>query len=249
MTKLIMFILVLGLFTSMRCFSQNSNEIGIGLTSDSDHRIFLNYKLALKDKRSINFRLSQGYFKTRNISDHGYYEITSPSETYYEESYLTIREVQTRLTIGPEFQIRESNFSWALEGVVGYGANSYEVVADKYDVFYYNTDPKSINYYSPSINTEVTDYNKREYLITGIQGRISLKAMATERLGIKLFGEVGMDCGFQLSPSEKYVKEPKPFPETSEGAANSDSRINYLTPQFRIGASIYLAHKRFERFN
>src|SRR5690554_7083958 len=61
MNKLSLFTLVIGMFISLGGEAQNLNEIGIGLTTDSDHRLFLNYKLGLKEKRSINFRLSQGW--------------------------------------------------------------------------------------------------------------------------------------------------------------------------------------------
>lgn len=249
MNKSNLFTLVLGMFISLSCISQTSNEIGIGLTTDSDHRIFLNYKLAMKDKRSINLRLSQGWYKREDLWDRGFYQSNSTSEIYYEVSYLTKQILQTRLTIGPEFQIKESNFSWAVEGILGYRTESEEIVANTHDAFYNNDAPNNMSFLYPSINSEVTDFNKREYLITGVQGRISLKAMATERLGIKLFGEVGMDYVIELTDIHKHPYEPEPIPNPSKNAVYITLPKDYLIPQFRIGATIYLAHKKFQRFN
>lgn len=242
MNKLSLFTLVIGMFISLGGEAQNLNEIGIGLTTDSDHRLFLNYKLALKEKRSINFRLSQGWDIRESLWDRRFYQSTSTSEIYFEESNLTQRDLQTRLTIGPEFQIGESNFSWAVEGILGYLAQSEKVRENTYEASYNNASPHNMSYLHPPVKSEITIDNKREYLVTGVQGRISLKAMATERLGIKLFGEIGMDYIIELTDIQKYPKEAEPVPEPNENVVHFEMPRDYLIPQFRIGATIYFAH-------
>lgn len=253
MNKLSLIILVLGMFISLRVNTQNSNEIGIGLSTDSDQQIFFNYKLALKDKLSINFRLSQGWYTRESLWDQGFSQSTSTSKIYYEESNLTKQVLQTRLIIGPEFQIGESNFSWAVEGILGYLVKNDKIRTNTHEAFFNNSAPNNMSFFHPPRTSEITYDNKREYLITGVQGRISLKAMATERLGIKLFGEIGMDYVIELTDSQKHPYEavpiPDPVPNSNENVVHFDLPKDYLIPQFRIGATIYLTHKKFPKFN
>lgn len=105
MVKLTSFIFVLGTFIFTQCIAQRSNEIRIGLTTDSDQRIFSNYTLVLKKNRSLNFRLSQGWYKDEDFGGDQFYQ-TSSGETNYEASFITHRIMQSKLTIGPEFRIK-----------------------------------------------------------------------------------------------------------------------------------------------
>jgi hypothetical protein len=244
MTKLSGFTLVLGMFISVGCISQNSNEIGIGGTIDSDQRIFLNYKLALKDNRSLNFRLSQGWFKDEDFGGSRFFSDSATSETKYESNYITNRIWQSKLTIGPEFQIKESNFSWGLEGILGYRSETRSILTNTHDVVYSNIVPNNMLIVLPYISSLVSTFYKREYLTTGVQGRFSLKALATNRLGLKLFGEIGLEYNIRLTDITEYAVEPVPITDLPEADVVFTFPKNFFIPKFRFGASIYLNHYR-----
>ena len=241
MSKFASIIIVFGVFISAQSMAQGSNEIGIGLTTDSDQRIFLNYKLALKENRSLNFRLSQGWFKDKDFGGDRFFE-TPSGETNYEKSFITHEILQSKLIVGPSFQIKETNFSWGVEGILGYRLDTKSVLTNIHDASEYNGAPNDMVIMYPSKNTYVSAFYKREYFTTGIQGRISLKALATKTLGIKVFGELGMEYHFRFTDSAEYHENAQPTAEPIETDVVLTLPKNLLLPKIRLGACIYLAH-------
>ena len=241
MTKLTSLILVLVIFTFTNSFAQGSNEFGIGLTTDSDQRIFLNYNLAFNKNRSLNVRLSQGWFKDEDFGGDRFFQ-TSSGETDYEASYITHRILQSKLTIGPEFRIKESNFSWGIEGIVGYRLETRSVITNTHDTSPFNGAPNDMVILYPSKRSVESAFYKREYFTTGLQGRFSVKALATEKFGIKVFGELGMEYHIRFTDVAEYHEEHEPVSEPVETDIVLTLPKNLLFPKARLGASIYLRH-------
>lgn len=244
MKKINVFTLIFGLFISAKCISQTSNDIGIGLTTDSDQRLFLDYKLALKNNRSMNFRLSQGWFKDEDFVGSGFSQPDSTGAKKYEVSYLTHRILQSKLIIGPEFRIKESNFSWGIEGILGYRLETSTINKYSHDFVNSSATPTGIILLYPHTSSVVSEFYKREYLTTGVQGRFSVKAMATERLGIKLFCEIGLDYNIRVSNISEFAEDPVPMPDPMEVDAILTFPKNYLIPRLRLGTSIFLTYKK-----
>lgn len=241
MKKLTSLILVFGVFIFTNSLAQRSNGFGIGLTTDSDQRIFLNYSLALKQNRSLNFRLSQGWYKDEDFGGDQFYQ-TSSGETNYESSFITHLIMQSKLTIGPQFRIKESNFSWGIEGILGYRLEMRSVTTNTHDVSQLNGAPNDMIISYPYKRSVVSAFYKREYFTTGLQGRFSIKALATEKFGIKVFGEIGMEYHIRLTDVVEYHEEHEPVSEPIETDVVISLPKNLLLPKFRLGASIYLAH-------
>lgn len=241
MSKLTTIILVLGIIVSTKCIAQGSNEIGIGLTTDADQRIFLNYKLALKKNRSLNFRLSQGWYKDEDFGGDRFFEAPS-GETNYEKSFITHEILQSKLTIGPSFRIKETNFSWGIEAILGYRLETRSVLTNTHDVSDYNGAPNDMIILYPPENSRVSAFYKREYFTTGVQGRLSLKALATKTLGIKVFGEIGMEYNIRFTDNVEYHEEAEPTSEPIETDVVLTLPKNLLLPKVRLGACIYLSH-------
>jgi hypothetical protein len=239
MTKLTPLISILGIFIFTTCFGQQSNEFGIGLTTESDQRVFFNYNMALDKNRSINFRLSQGWFKDEDFGGSRFYQ-SSSGETNYEASYITDRRFQSKLTIGPEFQIKESNFSWGIEGILGYRLETLTVITNTHDTSPFNGTANDLIINYPFKKSVVFAFYKREYFTTGLQGRFSLKALATEKIGVKIFGEVGLEYNIRFTDDVEYDQEPEPISEPIETAVVFTFPKNILIPRARLGASIYL---------
>ena len=239
MTKLTT--LILGIFIFTNCFAQRSNEFGIGFTIDPDQRVFSNYNLALKENRSLNFRLSQGWYNDEDFFGDRYYQ-TSTGETNYESSFITHRILQSKLTIGPEFRIKESNFSWGIEGIVGYRLETRSVITNTHDTSPFIGAPNDLVIVYPPKRSVESAFYKREYFTTGLQGRFSIRALATEKFGIKVFGEIGMEYHIRFTDVAEFQEEYEPVAEPIETDVVIALPKNVLIPKARLGASIYLAH-------
>lgn len=241
MTKLTTLVLVLGIFTFTNCFAQRSNEFGIGLTIDSDQRVFSNYNLALKKNRSLNFRLSQGWFKDKDFGGSQFFQ-SSTGETDSEANFITHRILQSKLTIGPEFQIKESNFSWGIEGIVGYRLETRSVLTNTHDTSPFNGAPNDVIIVYPPKRSVESAFYKREYFTTGLQGRFLIRALATEKFGIKVFGELGLEYHIRFTDVAEYHEDYEPVYEPVETDVVLTLPKNLLIPKARLGASIYLKH-------
>lgn len=220
-------------------FAQNSHEFGIGLTTEKDQRIFLNYNTSTKHNFKLNFRLSQGW----NI-DEGYAgseKITTASNDLKMEEYWRNEMIlQSKLFVGPEFQIKESNFSWGIEALLGYRLDDYELTKNTHDLNYLSTDPVIMSKVVPAEKSERWISEKKHFLTTGINTRISLKALATKSIGIKVFAELGLEHNLLVDDSLYEAEPVDPNSELPPGVVEITFPDNYFLPRARLGASIYL---------
>jgi hypothetical protein len=239
-------IVIVGLLIclSSKVLSQTSKELGIGLTTEKDQKVFLNYFTSTKHNYSLSIRLSQGW----DIEDRyaGSQIITTPSSSEDLMVQDDVREVnlQSKVFFGPEFRIKESIFSWGVEAVLGYRFESYENTETTYRIQYLNFDPIITSIVIPSEGSELVFSAKTYSLTTGIQSRFVVKALASERIGMNLFAELGVDYKIQLAETLFNADPPDPaveeyYENEYEGEVLS-LPSNYFIPRARLGATLFL---------
>jgi hypothetical protein len=220
-------------------FAQTLHELGVGLTTEKDQRLLLNYNMSTKRKFKLNFRLSQGW----NIDEeHVSSEIvtTASNESRAEIFWNQKTVLQSKFFVGPEFQIKESNFSWGIEAVLGYRLDQYELTKYTHGVYYISTDPVMTSVIYPAEKSELWVLDNSHSMTTGINGRISLKAVATKRIGIRVFAELGLDYSIRVNRSVYEAEPPTQEPELLPGQVRITFPKNYFIPRARLGASIFM---------
>jgi hypothetical protein len=238
--KLFSFVIVIAyLYFPHFSVSQTSAQFGIGVTTERDQRVLLNYNKSTKRKHNLNFRLSQGW----DISEeHVNSEIitTAANESKSEVFWNKETVLQSKFFVGPEFQIKESNFSWGIEAVLGYRLEQYELTKFTHNVVYISMDPILTSIVIPAEKRELWVLDNSHSLTTGLNGRISLKALATRSIGIRVFAELGLDYSIRIDHS---VYEAEPSNEEQilpPGSVILTFPKNYFIPRARLGASIFL---------
>lgn len=232
-------VVVCTLSFSQISFAQNSHAFGIGLTTEKDQRIFLNYNTSTKHNFKLNFRLSQGWdiYEEHVESE----KITTASNDLKSEEFWKKESIfQSKFFVGPEFQIKESNFSWGVEAVLGYRLDHYELTKNTHDLKYLSTDPVVMSMVYPAEKSERWVSKKEHFLTTGLNTRISLKAKATKNIGIRVFAELGLDYNLLVDDSLYEAEPVDPDPELPPGVIDITFPDNYFILRARLGASIYL---------
>jgi len=230
-------IALVGLFISSTCLAQLSKSFGVGVTSDADQRIFLNYNKATNGNYSFNFRLAQGWDTERLPGGSEIVIDPQSNEPRYQISTITNQTLQSKLMFGPEFQIKKSNFSWGIEGVLGFRSSTSRLSGKFHRFEYLHGDESIPTLYYPHEGMR-TPYAYHElFLTTGLQGRIAVQAMASEKIGIKVFGEAGMDYNILVDNSNIRVDDLNNLPQGLRGSLNPQ---DLWIPRLRLGASITL---------
>lgn len=229
-------------FVSLNSLGQVPNDFEIGGTIDSDQRIFLNYRFGLNNNRVMNIRLSQGWSKNEGFLGGEFRKVNMSSDTIYEASFYSQCFFQTKLIFGPEFKINESNFSYGIEAILGYRSEPNQATRHTHDVHYSDFTPNNMIVAIPATKIETYWIGKRHFMTFGLQGRFSISALATEKLGIRVFGELGLEYNQIVSDKMSFNGEPldNPTPLPDDVGATFNIPLSFFAPQFRVGASIFL---------
>lgn len=224
---------------STGCFAQIPDQLGIGLTTDKDQRVQLSYTLSTDRNYSLNFKISQGWQVEDDFAGSNYSAIEVFAASKSEVLDRKIRNYESKFFFGPEFQIKESSFNWGVEAIIGYRVENTRITKTTFDFEYLSTNPVVISTYIPAESIETWLFDRSDFLVTGIQGRFSVRAAASEKIGLNIFGEIGIEYRFHLSDSIYTAFEDSGF-EPPDYFIQLTFPKSYFVPRLRLGATLSL---------
>ncbi len=218
--------------------AQLTNSFGIGMSTDAKQRLFLNYNKSLNQNQSLNFRVSHGWISTKYFSDSRFFEDIATGNTKYESFVQNNSTQQTKLIFGPEIRIKESNFSWGVEGLIGYRQQNCKQTREQYAVVESSETPNGLIIQYPIERSQTWYSWKQQYISFGVQSRFSIKAMATDKIGLNLFGEIGLE--YHAPISSYFFATAESIHGYWDSSPAPGSGYGFFEPQLRLGASLFI---------
>ncbi|MFK7756028.1 MAG: hypothetical protein AB8B53_03765, partial [Flavobacteriales bacterium] len=177
------------------------------------------------------FRLSYGEeSQFRDFSRQIVLSDVPEENPYLSEKNLSTYTSRIKLAVGPEFQIKDTKFSWGIEGIAGVGFYD-ETLAE----LRLETDENGIvnetSGFSPiPENAGILENVDRVFFSPGIQGRFSFNTQFAKRLGLQLFISSSLEQDITIDTKSKFLTE------ENELGTEKISSLNFNT---RLGATFF----------
>jgi len=214
-----------------QAISQTSGKIGAGFTSDPLNVLTIDYSRVKDSGKALNFRLSYGeeslfseYSRQIVIPD-------NPDENpFLSEKNLGRYTNRIKLAFGPEFPIKETKFSWGIEGIAGVGFYDETLSESNFQTTDNGVIDENSAFSVPIENFMIVENVDRVLFSPGIQGRFSFNTQFAKRLGLQLFISSSLEQDIVLDTQSKF---------TTEENELSTEKFSTLNFNARLGATFF----------